>query len=1372
MALPVDEFNLALQGSDVEPKLEVLNSLGGRLSVTHESLHLTASDPLISNLGKCLSSSQMGLGLATLNTIPALVGYLSSYQPGLIKYVLQHLLPPMIDRIGDPKRLARDRATQVLADLWKATVTADAKLTPTGSLPPTRPGTPSLTPSVSRLKTPSRTRLPLSSSTPNMSSLGASPHAALMAAFERDVKLKAFQHKSARVREQILAWLRLCNKQSSGFPVKRYVSFAVKLLEDSNEAVREAAKSVLAHLTTTSTPDTLEEISAELRRRNIRTSLVEAVLGKGGLVTPAKPGGLSLRPASREGFHEIPRPKTSLGHGSSSSESFGGSDLPGRGLGLGLDSSLVGRTLRKASDPVPGASAMGSPNNPVAEFEKTASVPPVPILSVKFLDTEIQNMMPCFAGKEGEDNWMQREKAIQTLRGMVRANLEGYTAPFLAHLKNLMDGILKALHSLRTTLQMATTQLIIDLALTLRHRLDSWAELLLHNLLKLCQLTKKISSQAGYQAACVLVRYVTYQPRLFALLSAAMLDKNINLRIYAIGIIKILLESHLFTDGSERAADALVHLNRSLQPALGDASPKVRETAREVYWTYWHLHPSSADTLLSTIDPTTKKQVMREQTKYAHLRRQLAAVVPPTPIGRHSAPASPPQRPVSRSSDRPPTSSGLRISSSSNGGGVGASTNGTTKTNTTLKFASTSGLFSSTSSSTSGLPRRPPKSATGLSTPAGDRSHPPTSETMGSRLPSASYSSNAAPSSTRRHSGGAVVPNARASLPPPAIPRSFGAAKPRSPLSSPPSEAYRAHVKSPSKNGVGHFLPEPGAVPTGRPVGPRSARVSHRVSTPDGPPPRRIMSTSPRSPPRRAHLGGGAPLSPPPPMSIDALMTSSPAAPVPTPDDVFDTSLNDTPTGHHHHHPNGSEVGGLVTSLPSWDLTQTASGAPSPGGIAASPTAQAQNQMGSTPPIECCSPLAMAVDSPSPRTPATARTSTSDVPWGRAGWPLNTPQMIKDGVYYALTPETDEKLGRFQSAGSALVMRSPSLGATLATSPLNSGMVTPERRRSVSPTALASMATSPSTLVLSPLSTSRINNDQHQSMALLRMTLPLIPAGEVEIGHLRQVQRVVRDLTEWPAPASPTTDLGRPHDMMVHLIVACLAALQNPVHHPAYHEETLKVLKLLMEVHGSNWDNHVARDAFHQLLHCQLSQWTGINAIADNCLEVLVHHFPMAQVQYLILNYLVQATSTIPNHVAVGDGDVEMTDGESPTYATRFGIAYRTDPVVFSDPLCLSSCLQLVGAILPKQSWSEIETLLPELAGHIVKATNHSDSHVRRAAIELFALLQVRAELAEEVIPTAGDKPSSPSTQFKEFKGLLTDAQQRLVSMYADQHMR
>ncbi|RKP35924.1 clasp N terminal-domain-containing protein, partial [Dimargaris cristalligena] len=456
----------------------------------------------------------MGLGLATLNTIPALVGYLSSYQPGLIKYVLQHLLPPMIDRIGDPKRLARDRATQVLADF----------------------------------------------------SLGASPHVALMAAFERDVKLKAFQHKSARVREQILAWLRLCNKQSSGFPVKRYVSFAVKLLEDSNEAVREAAKSVLAHLTTTSTPDTLEEISAELRRRNIRTSLVEAVLGKGGLVTPAKPGGLSLRPASREGFHEIPRPKTSLGHGSSSSESFGG-----------------------------------------IEFEKTASVPPVPILSVKFLDTEIQNMMPCFAGKEGEDNWMQREKAIQTLRGMVRANLEGYTAPFLAHLKNLMDGILKALHSLRTTLQMATTQLIIDLALTLRHRLDSWAELLLHNLLKLCQLTKKISSQAGYQAACVLVRYVTYQPRLFALLSAAMLDKNINLRIYAIGIIKILLESHLFTDGSERAADALVHLNRSLQPALGDASPKVRETAREVYWTYWHLHPSSADTLLSTIDPTTKK---------------------------------------------------------------------------------------------------------------------------------------------------------------------------------------------------------------------------------------------------------------------------------------------------------------------------------------------------------------------------------------------------------------------------------------------------------------------------------------------------------------------------------------------------------------------------------------------------------------------------------------------------------------------------------------------------------------------------------------------------------------------------------------------
>lgn len=54
-------------------------------------------------------------------------------------------------------------------------------------------------------------------------------------------------------------------------------------------------------------------------------------------------------------------------------------------------------------------------------------------------------MQSCFAGKETEFNWQDREKSIFTIRGMIKGNVhQTYRGAFIASLKTAVDGILKA----------------------------------------------------------------------------------------------------------------------------------------------------------------------------------------------------------------------------------------------------------------------------------------------------------------------------------------------------------------------------------------------------------------------------------------------------------------------------------------------------------------------------------------------------------------------------------------------------------------------------------------------------------------------------------------------------------------------------------------------------------------------------------------------------------------------------------------------------------------------------------------------------------------------------------------------------------------
>ncbi|KAJ1658412.1 suppressor of tub2 mutation [Dispira simplex] len=1437
MSAALDELTASLQGSDLEQRLLALNTLGGKLTGAKETLNIALTDPILPLIAKCLGSSHAGLGLATLNTLPALFTYTHTYQPALIRNVLPLVLPPLVDRIGDNRRLPRERATQVLAELWYTAHTVEQKL-PGSQMP--RPGTPSMTtPSIARTKTPSRTRLPTGATTPLASS--AASASALMTSFEREIKTRAFQHKASRVREQIMAWLGHCQKAYPIFPVKRYIGPAVKLLEDSNEAVRDVAKKVLAHLANSSTPGTLNEICAELKRRGVRTSLVEAVLGKNGMaqmITPARTagppsGGLvtSQRPPLRDAHPNYTRPSTSLGL-------HHPRDAPGSGvMGVrhgGFDAGMENPTFRKASDPVTHTSGGGRfvPGHAlVAKYERTPDVPAVRILSTKHLDQEIQGMYPGFSGKEGEENWLLREKAIHTLRGMLRANIMEYQDAFLGHLKNLTDGILKALHSLRTTLQLSTTHLIIDMAVNFGSRFDPFAELFLTNLLKLCQLTKKISSQAGSNAACVLVHRVSYHHRMLSILVTALADKNVTLRQYAIGIIKVLLESHLFLSGNDRASEALALLNKALKLALGDASPKVRESSREVYWLYWYIHPKSAEVFLGQLDQSIKKQLLREQTKYAHFRdashaHAAAAMSNHSTTGGSEVGQSRTANSLTTSPQGalPTRSSALRSTAP--------------KSSTGLKFSSTTGLFASTASTAGGNLSGSSSSSLASSRRADpSRSRPPRSATPTLRPTTSSMSNlseTLSASSTRRHSGGptGVTFAANQTKPPPPNHSLFrySSRKSKSPLSSPHSRPASYHAPSsahspPSKNGLASVSPgsnhHPTSYPssrlaTGRPVrSPVPVSCAQALSLDH-----KIVQDTEHQTFKNIQRGDTDAI-----ISVAGGNTTELNSTLETTwsgEDISALAINDnkvafptTPT------PNTTNVivGSGENTLSSSESNLTSSPhemepktprtpvrSESDEAVALStdhdlPECKAADSViistevdrrtcNGTPVKELghtyqLSAGTTAVATPKEEGPGTpARNAGASHHQLQAGL-LSTPQMIKAGVYSVFTPGPQEPVGLGSSARHTAGM------VVLGTQP----------RLTNTPNSLGEFMTpDPSTRVLvstpgapvSPLETvsRKVTNDRH--LVTLRTFEQRITTGNVDHTLLRKLLRVIRELTSWgtadsnsaPVQASPqsasdeteSTPTEAVPTQLDSLVTVCLGYIGHPDHHPSYNEEILRALKSLCDIHGSIWRLEVAQECFQQLLLCQLSSWSGINAVADNCLTSFVEHLPVPLVQQILVTQLVQILGVEEN-----TEELQPKQLASDVIMTPLGQMSTPSDKPFTTE-CLANVLQLITIFVHRLTWSELSQFLPLGMPYVVKGINHREAPVRRAAVEVFAASQIQTNQlfasSPTLNPASSDKnvvdipsPQSITSPFSKYQDLLTHPQRHLVSLYVKSNL-
>ena len=239
------------------------------------------------------------------------------------------------------------------------------------------------------------------------------------------------------------------------------------------------------------------------------------------------------------------------------------------------------------------------PPTPVLET-KVDIVEPTYVLTHRDLEDTFRDMYPYFEGKESEGNWLKREQSCTKLRRLNAGNAPtDFHDAFLAGVKGLLDGILKAVNSLRTSLSKEGCSVIQEIARTAGPGLDPMVEILLQNLIKLCGGTKKISSQQGNVTVDIIVSKVSYNIRIMQHIWAACQDKNVQPRTYATGWLKTLLKKEAHHKNHVEHTGGLDLMEKCIKKGLADANPGVRENMRSTYWAFALIWPGKADALVA-----------------------------------------------------------------------------------------------------------------------------------------------------------------------------------------------------------------------------------------------------------------------------------------------------------------------------------------------------------------------------------------------------------------------------------------------------------------------------------------------------------------------------------------------------------------------------------------------------------------------------------------------------------------------------------------------------------------------------------------------------------------------------------------------------
>ncbi|KZF23393.1 hypothetical protein L228DRAFT_276250 [Xylona heveae TC161] len=391
---------------------------------------------------------------------------------------------------------------------------------------------------------------------------------------ERAIKETALTGKNSKSKEAGMSWICKMNKEH-GLAFRSYVPRLMECLEDADGFVRERAKSAIVDLFRTAPEHAKSDLKRQLHEHNIRKSIAAFILESLDLAgsVSAEQKTPDLPPVAEK---SAPNASSSL----ASSTGFAPEFSRARSLGPESDKleSAIVNTQRE-------------------------------------LDEIFKSMYQHFEGKETEQNWMLRDKSILKLRQLTKGNAPiDFPGAFAAGIKFLMDGILKVVNSLRTTLSTSGCLLIQEVAKAMGPGIDHIVEWMLHVLIKLCGHTKKISAQNGNATVEAILGHVSYNVRLVQFIYDASQEKNAQPRAFAAGWLKTIItregvnkyqKQHFESSGGFALAE------KCIRKGLTDANPAVKEGMRAAYWVLAKVWPATADSIMSSLDANSQKLLQK-----------------------------------------------------------------------------------------------------------------------------------------------------------------------------------------------------------------------------------------------------------------------------------------------------------------------------------------------------------------------------------------------------------------------------------------------------------------------------------------------------------------------------------------------------------------------------------------------------------------------------------------------------------------------------------------------------------------------------------------------------------------------------------------
>ena len=232
----------------------------------------------------------------------------------------------------------------------------------------------------------------------------------------------------------------------------------------------------------------------------------------------------------------------------------------------------------------------------------------------KSLERAFAAMLPCFEGNESDQNWTQRQQSIDELRKLTKSNTpKEVPAVYIAGIKLLLDGIIKAAESLRTTLSANGCKLIQDIAVAIGPSLDAaMLEKLLPAMISLCGHTKSLNKKNGDETVTAIVGNVPVTYRILQHISASSNDKNFSTRMCTAGWLKIIIEKNGRHCEQHGGLDLI---DQCIRTGLQDAKLDVREPMRDTYWTFARIWPDRAESIMSSLDAKAQKTLEQHPNK-------------------------------------------------------------------------------------------------------------------------------------------------------------------------------------------------------------------------------------------------------------------------------------------------------------------------------------------------------------------------------------------------------------------------------------------------------------------------------------------------------------------------------------------------------------------------------------------------------------------------------------------------------------------------------------------------------------------------------------------------------------------------------------